>query len=173
MATEEEMKENRKKYLKCCIGVVIVLAVLLLLGNMFGPRTVAEDAAPMVNVTTDDVFTYYADDTLQGKAGYNLGVKVDGEEYYFTDADMGLFCDYSPYVNLITVYDAKKSEPAATITDPLGIPRFNVYQGGSDTERFDFKVDVPFGFSYHDGVTVGKDDNAKVIDDLFVNGTKV
>lgn len=173
MATEEEMKENRKKYLKCCIGVVIVLAVLLLLGNMFGPRTVAEDAAPMVNVTTDDVFTYYADDTIQGKAGYNLGVKVDGEEYYFTDASFTDLMDYSPYVSLVCAYDVKKSEPSTVITDPLGIPRYNVYESGSDTERFDFKVDVPFGFTYHSGVTVGKDTDAKVIDDLFINGTKI
>lgn len=173
MASGEKLKKNQKKFLYCCIGVIVILGLFLVLGNMFGPRTVSDDATPMVNVTTDNIFTYYADDTLQGKAGYNLGVKVDGQEYYFKDYDMTNLCEYSPYVNLIANYDAKKSEPSATISDPLGIPRFNIYESGSDTERFDFKVDVPFGFSYHGGETVGQDNDAKVIDDIWINESKI
>ena len=152
-----------------------IIAVLILLIIAASTITFASATAPSrLNATTDDNITYFGYDTAPGKAGYNYGIDIGDDSYYFDWWGEMLMSHYSPMFSQVSNYDLSKSDNDVDIKNAFGNTVGGLKYNTDDNEFFDFKVDKPFSFTWHGGEKVGLNDDAKVIDKIYdENGTEL
>lgn len=141
----------------------------------------AQQQVNKINVTTTDNNTYWyftGQTSPTYKDNYYYALYVNNSTYYLSDMKAAMLCDYSPYVNYVTVADAKSDDPDAEIKNIFGGTIGSIKSTDNNAPEslkygFKFKNDVNFTFEYETGQKVGINENQNVISKIYINGTEI
>lgn len=154
---------NARKIITVFIFLIIATSTISL---------VSATAPARLNATTDDTITYFGYNTAPGKAGYNYGIDIGDDTYYFDWLGEMIMSEYSPMFSQVSNYDLSKMDNDVDIKNAFGNTVGGLKYDTNDNEFFDFKVDKPFSFTWHGGEQVGLNDDAKVIDKIYDSNGK-
>lgn len=108
---------NARKIITVFIFLIIATSTISL---------VSATAPARLNATTDDTITYFGYDTAPGKAGYNYGIEIGDDTYYFDWFGEMIMSEYSPMFSQVSNYDLSKMDNDVDIKNAFD--ELNVYK---------------------------------------------
>lgn len=154
----------KKRYVVILI-IIIILGIYAASAMTSGSNNNDNNTSEIINVTTNDNFTWYnIDSSVQGAAGYTISVDVGNESYYFDITGDNKMCDYSPLYNQMFTYDPTTN---VDVVNMLGITQYRIEGPNTAPDSFSVAVDKPFSFTYTGGHQVGVNDNAKEVEKIY------